>query len=191
MLKITLLLITISMAEEPTIFMSCSNVDATLRREEKNLCFLSLSRLKVTSFSSNGCEALSRWVYRAQVPEVWCSLRQPQRTFVCLLDSTGASSHDSDLLWGSSQIPDWQVYTWYVNLKLSLVHDCEHLMSLFNTKFFCAKFSILKLSRTRQHRGEDRDVYVWRFHQIALDYCDPMVGEVLNDVCLLGWWRRT
>lgn len=65
------------------------------------------------------------------------------------------------------------------------MHDLKHLVSLFNTKFFCARLNLAKLGRTRQHPGEDLDVYVRRFHQRALDYCDPMVG-VLNDVCLRG-----
>lgn len=54
-----------------------------------------------------------------------------------------------------------RAYTWYVNLKLVSVRDFEHLVSLFNTKFFCveAKFFVAKLGRIRQYPGEDLDTY--------------------------------
>lgn len=41
-----------------------------------------------------------------------------------------------------------RAYTWYVNLRASSVHDWEHLVSLYNVKFFYveAKFSLSELS---------------------------------------------
>lgn len=47
-----------------------------------------------------------------------------------------------------------------------------------------AKFSLAELGRTRQHPGEDLDMYVRRLHERALDYYDLVAGEVLVEVCL-------
>lgn len=61
-------------------------------------------------------------------------------------------------------------------------------MYLFNTKFFCteAKFSIVELERMRQHPGQDMDIYMRRFHERAIDCCDPAAEEILVDICLRG-----
>lgn len=67
-------------------------------------------------------------------------------------------------------------------------HDWENLASFINTIFFYAKanFTLAKLRRMRQYPWEDLDVYVKRFHKMALHCCDSMVEEVLIDVCLHG-----
>lgn len=61
------------------------------------------------------------------------------------------------------------------------------LISLLNLKFFCAKgrLSLVKLGYISQHPGEDLDTYVRRFHNKALDSCDPVEDKLLVDVCLL------
>lgn len=61
-------------------------------------------------------------------------------------------------------------------------------MFLFNTKFFCceAKFFLVNLGMTNQYPGEDLDVYVKKFYQRTMDCSDPVVEEVLVDVCLHG-----
>lgn len=52
----------------------------------------------------------------------------------------------------------YRAYTWYINLKLGLVCDFDHLLSLSNAKFFCAdaKSSLTKLVLRRCPR-EDMD----------------------------------
>lgn len=61
-------------------------------------------------------------------------------------------------------------------------------MSLFNTKFFWleAKFTLAKLGQTCQYPGEELDAYIRRFYEKAMDYYDPMSGDVVVDVCLLA-----
>lgn len=77
-------------------------------------------------------------------------------------------------------------YTWYVNLNPDLVHDLEHLISLFNTKFFCAevKFTLAELGRMFHYPMEDSNAYVKRFHEKKMDYYDSVIEDVLVDVCL-------
>lgn len=38
----------------------------------------------------------------------------------------------------------------------------------------------------RQYPGEDLALYIKRFHEKALDFCDPVDKEVLENVCLKG-----
>lgn len=61
-------------------------------------------------------------------------------------------------------------------------------MTVFNAKFFCgdAKFTLVELGRTRQFLGEDLDIYIKRFHEKALDYCNAIDKETLVDFCLHG-----
>lgn len=68
------------------------------------------------------------------------------------------------------------------------MHDSEHFMSLFHTKFLCvkAKFSLVKVGQTHRHLREDMYAYVRRFHDRALDSSDPVTEDVLFDVCLHG-----
>lgn len=60
-----------------------------------------------------------------------------------------------------------RAYIWYLNLKLGSIQDWDHLVNMFNSKFFCgeAKFTLAELGRTRQYSGEDLDVYVKIFHE--------------------------
>lgn len=73
--------------------------------------------------------------------------------------------------------------------KTITVHDWEHLLSLFNAKFFYAdaKFSSAELGCIQQHSGEDLYKYVKKFHDKDLDYCDPVEEEcfpmVISMVC--------
>lgn len=57
-----------------------------------------------------------------------------------ILYSMGPFSHDATVCLKefSKSLTD-RAYTWYVNLKLGSVRDFEHLVSLFNSKFFCAE----------------------------------------------------
>lgn len=66
------------------------------------------------------------------------------------------------------------------------MYSWEHLVSLFNTKFFCveAKFTLAELGRTCPYQGEHLDAYVKRFHEKAMDCCDPVTEDALVDVCL-------
>lgn len=66
------------------------------------------------------------------------------------------------------------------------MHDREHLVSLFYTKFFHAEaqFSVSKLGLIWEASGKDLDTYVKRFHDKAVDYCNPLEEEVLVNVCL-------
>lgn len=68
---------------------------------------------------------------------------------VSFLDIMGAFVHDANLSMREflKFIID-RAYMWYVNLKSVSVHDLEHLVSLFNTNFFCAydKFSLTELN---------------------------------------------
>lgn len=59
-------------------------------------------------------------------------------------------------------------------------------MTVFNTKFFCgeAKFILAKLGRTRQFLCKDLDLYVKKFHERALGYCDAVDEETRVDFCL-------
>lgn len=55
------------------------------------------------------------------------------------------------------------------------MHGFEHFVFLFNAKFFYAevKFSLVELGRLRQYPNEDLETYMRRFHDRALDCCDP------------------
>lgn len=59
-----------------------------------------------------------------------------------------------------------------------------YMVSTFNTNPFCeeAIFSLAELGGTRS--GEDLDLYVRRFHEKALDSCEPVDEEVLLIFCL-------
>lgn len=57
---------------------------------------------------------------------------------VRFLNSMGARATNMDLcIREHSESLIGQAYTWYINLKPGLVNDREHLIFLFNTKFFC------------------------------------------------------
>lgn len=106
---------------------------------------------------------------------------------VCFLHFMGAHAHDVDLcMRGFSKSLSDQAYILYVNFKPGLVHDKEHLVSLFNTKFFCveANFTLAELGRMYQYPREDLDAYVKKFYENALDFCDLVADDVLVDVCL-------
>lgn len=55
-------------------------------------------------------------------------------------------------MWEFSKSLKDQGYTWDDNLKPGSVHDGEHLVSLFNIKFFFVeeKFTLAELDRTFQ-----------------------------------------
>lgn len=65
-----------------------------------------------------------------------------------------------------------RAYT-YPHLKPGSIHDSEHLVTIFNAKFFCdeAKFSLAELGQTRQFTSKDLDLYVERFQKKVLDCC--------------------
>lgn len=50
-------------------------------------------------------------------------------------------------------------------------------------KFFCAeaKSTLVELALTRQYPGEDLNVYMKRFYEKALNYCDSVAKDVLAD----------
>lgn len=77
-------------------------------------------------------------------------------------------------------------YTCYVNLKPGMVHDWQHLLFLFNVKFFYAeaKFSLPELSCIPQLSWKGLNIYLKRFHDKALDYCNPVEEEVLVNIFL-------
>lgn len=62
------------------------------------------------------------------------------------------------------------------------------MVTIFNAKFFCtkAKFSQVKLGRTRQFLGKDLDLYVKRFHEKAFNCRNANDEEIMVDVCLHG-----
>lgn len=68
------------------------------------------------------------------------------------------------------------------------LHDWKHLISLLNTKFFCAEteFTLAKLGTMRQYLREDLDAYVKMLHETNLDCCNLVAEDVLVDVCLYG-----
>lgn len=72
----------------------------------------------------------------------------------------GAHTNDAYLCMREflKSLTDW-ANNWYVNLKPGSVHAYEHLVSLFNTKFFCGeeKFTLDELGRMYQYAGEDLD----------------------------------
>lgn len=74
----------------------------------------------------------------------------------------GAHARDVDLDLRELKSLIDRAYTWYVKLKAALVHDWEHLGSLFSDKLFHveAKFSFTELSRMRQYLEEDLYMYV-------------------------------
>lgn len=78
-----------------------------------------------------------------------------------------------------------RAYTWYINLKPRTIHDWEHMVSTFNTKFFYAeaKFTSAELGQTR-HYADDLDLYVRWFHEKGARLCDPVDEEVLVNVYL-------
>lgn len=85
---------------------------------------------------------------------------------VSFLDSIRAHAQNVDVCIREFSKPstDWP-YTWYVNLKPGSMHDQEHLVSLFNTKFFCteAKFVVAEIGQMHQFLGVALDAYVMGF----------------------------
>lgn len=81
-----------------------------------------------------------------------------------------------------------RTYVWYLNLKPGSIQDWDHLVTLFNDKFFCdeARFTLVELDRTRQYPGEDLNVYMKRFRERALDCSDVVNEENLVDIFLHG-----
>lgn len=72
-----------------------------------------------------------------------------------------------------------RAYTWYLNLKSGLIQNCEHLVTVFNTKFSYGEvtFTLIEFGSTQQFPGEDVDLYVKKFHERALDCCDAVNEE--------------
>lgn len=74
------------------------------------------------------------------------------------------------------------------------VRDWLHIFSYFNVNFSTlrpeARYTFVEFSLTRQHYSEDLDVYVRRFHENALDCCDPVSEEMLVRVCLRGMTEK-
>lgn len=105
------------------------------------------------------------------------------------VDAMGPYAHSPELCLRefSKSLTD-SAYNWYLNLKPGSIQDWDHIVMLFNAKFFCAeaRFTLAELGRTRQHLGEDLDVYVKRFRKRALDCSDAVDKETLVDVCLHG-----
>lgn len=70
------------------------------------------------------------------------------------IDAMRPFAHDPELCLRefSKSLTD-RAYAWYLNLKPRSNQDWNHLVTLFNVKFFCgeAKFILAELSRTRQH----------------------------------------
>lgn len=100
-----------------------------------------------------------------------------------------AFSYDDTLcIWEFSKSLTNRAYTQYINLKPGSIRDYVLLVSLLNSKFFCAvaKFSLAELDRVRQYPGEDLDAYIRRFCDRALDCCDLIEEKMLVDVYLLG-----
>lgn len=86
----------------------------------------------------------------------------------------GSARNDHNLCLGEfSKSLTNHAYTLYLNLKPGSAHDWEHVVSLFNNKFFYAetKFTLAELGKTRPYPREDSDVYVKRFHEKAIDFC--------------------
>lgn len=67
-----------------------------------------------------------------------------------------------------------------------MILNWTHIFTLFNAKFFHAEanFTLAKRGPTRQHSNEDLDVYVRKFRENALYYCDLVSEEMLINVCL-------
>lgn len=100
-----------------------------------------------------------------------------------------AHAHDANLCLEDLLKPITnRAYACYVNLKPSMVHDWEHLVSLFSTNFLHAeaKCTLVELDKSRQYLGEDLDVYVRRFHEKALDYYNLLEEEIFINVFLPG-----
>lgn len=72
-----------------------------------------------------------------------------------------AHTHDVDLCIEILKIFGELRLSYYVYLKPGLMHDLEHLILLFNTKFFCTevKFTVAELRRTYQYPWEDLCVH--------------------------------
>lgn len=73
-------------------------------------------------------------------------------------------------------------------MKPGSIQDWDHLVTLFNAKFFCgeARFTLVELDRTRQYPSEDLNVYMKRFRERALDYSDVVNEKTLVDIFLHG-----
>lgn len=77
---------------------------------------------------------------------------------VGFFDSMGPFIHDADLCLNEflKSLAD-RAYTWCVNLESGSIHDWEHMLSIFNTKFFL--YGLAKLGHTRQFPSEDLNLY--------------------------------
>lgn len=81
-----------------------------------------------------------------------------------------------------------KAYTWYANLKPRSKREFEHLVSLFNSKFFCAdaKFSLFQ---TQPHTSAPRGSLGHLCEKIPWQnslLCDLVEEMMLVDVCLHG-----
>lgn len=80
-------------------------------------------------------------------------------------------------------------YAVHIHGTWTLCHDpskTEHLVSLFNTNFFYVKanFTLVELGRSQQYPEEDLDACIKYFYEKAQHCCDPVIEDVLVDVCL-------
>lgn len=79
------------------------------------------------------------------------------------LDSIGAHPNDVDLC--PSELYNYltdRAYTSYMNMKSGLVCGWEHIVSLFNMKFFCAKTKLTVVELHRVHQYPRDNAYVKR-----------------------------
>lgn len=110
------------------------------------------------------------------------------------VDYMGAYAHDSELCMRSSQNSYWRAYTCYANSKPSSIYDWEHIVSLFNFKFFCAeaKFSLGRARPNMTTSREDLDMYMRIFNKKkTMDCCHLVVEEVLVNFSTMVCWKNT
>lgn len=79
-------------------------------------------------------------------------------------------------------------YTLYMisNLDPSMTKSISSHCSILNSFTLKPILHLAELGRTREYTGENIDDYVNHFHESAPECSDPVVEDVLVDVCLHG-----
>lgn len=137
--------------QKPVTFLTRSEVEAIVRKETGSS--LSFSTELMPSFPRGVTTIPYPPGYKVPKFQKFDGRKGDSKGHVRrFLDLLGVFSYDSTLcLRGFSKSLIDIAYTWYANLKLGSLHDFEHLISLFSSKFFCAKarFSLVELGRVR------------------------------------------
>lgn len=87
--------------------------------------------------SLDSLKTISCWIYNAKFLEVDGQRDSTREHIARFIDAMKPFSHDAELCLKefSKSLID-RVYTWYLNLKQGSIQSWEHLVMVFNAKFY-------------------------------------------------------